>query len=155
MKKLLSISLFVLAALSLVGCTQTTTTTTNINFDLFEQIDRYQDVFTRREGTYLVYVYSDTCVNCQPIKQRMYDFATNYEGHTLYFFNAAKATDAQAHQQTYLAKIGQTQVQTPSLVVVVANNIDMTALSSYLFFGAAAVVNVLDDIQNGAYIPFQ
>lgn len=154
MKKLLSLSLFVLAALSLFGCAQTTTTS-GINYDLFAQIDRYQDVFTRREGTYLVYVYSDTCVNCQTIKERLYDFATNYEGHVIYFFNAAKATDAQTQQQTYLAKIGQTQVQTPSLVVVRNNNLDLTALASYYFSGASAVVNVLDDIQNGAYVPFQ
>lgn len=154
MKKSLLLFLLPLFALSLIGCREQTTTTT-VNFELFEQIDRYQDVFTRREGTYLVYVYSDTCVNCQTIKQRLYDFASTYEGHTIYFFNAAKASDAQTQQQAYIAKIGQTQVQTPSLVVVVDNDFDLTALSSYYFMGASSVVNVLDDIENGAYVPFQ
>jgi thiol-disulfide isomerase/thioredoxin len=154
MKKILFLLLLPIFAASLVACQEQTTTTT-VNFELFEQIDRYQDVFTRREGTYLVYVYSDTCVNCQAIKQRVYDFANEYTGHTIYFFNAALATDAQTQQQAYIAKIGQTQVQTPSLVVVVDNDFDLTMLSNYYFMGAATVLNVLDDIQNGAYVPFQ
>jgi len=154
MKKFLLLFLLPLFALSLTGCREQTTTTT-VNFELFEQIDRYQDVFTRREGTYLVYVYTDTCVNCQPIKQKLYDFASTYEGHTIYFFNAAKATDAQSQQSAYIAKIGQTQVQTPSLLVVVDNDFNLTVLSSYYFVGASSVVNVLDDILNGAYVPFQ
>jgi hypothetical protein len=158
MKKLLTMILFGLVSVSLLAC-QTTTVTTTVNYDLFEQIDRYQDVFNRREGTYLVYVYSDTCVVCETIKTQVYNFADTYPetegGHVIYFFNAAKATDSAANQSAYLSSIGQTQVSTPVLLVVIANNFDKTNLSTYYFAGAQAVSNILDDIENDAYAPFQ
>lgn len=154
MKKILSLFLIPLLFVFVLACQETTTTTT-LNFDLFEQIDRYQDVFTRREGTYLVYVYSDSCVNCATIKERMHEFASTYEGHVIYFFNAALATDGASYQQSYLTKINQSQVQTPSLIVVVDNDFDLTDVSTYYFSGAQAVLNILDDIEYGVYAPFQ
>jgi thiol-disulfide isomerase/thioredoxin len=158
MKKLFTMILFGLVSVSLFAC-QTTTATTTVNYDLFEQIARYQDVFNRREGTYLVYVYSDSCVVCETIKTQVYNFADTYPdgetGHEIYFFNAAKATDSAANQAAYLLAVGQTQVSTPVLLVIIDNAFDKTNLSTYYFAGAQAVSNILEDIKNGAYAPFQ
>lgn len=154
MKKVLCLLALSLFLPTLLAC-QTTTTTTAVNFDLFQQVDRYQDIFTRREGTYVVYVYSDTCGACLQIKEEMATFANTYTRKVIYFFNASKATDAQTYQQLYLTYIGQTQVQTPVLLVVVNNSFDSTNQALYYYAGIAAIRNITRDMQNNAYLPFQ
>lgn len=154
MKKLLTLLVLSFVLPILLAC-QTTTTTTEINFDLFQQIDRYQDIFTRREGTYLVYVYSDTCGACLQIKEEMATFGNTYTSKMIYFFNASKATDAQTYQQLYLTYIGQTQVQTPVILVVMDNTFDSTNQALYYYAGVSAIRNITRDLQNNAYLPFQ
>ncbi len=154
MKKLVSLLVLNLFLSLLLAC-QTTTTTTEISFDLFQQIDRYQDIFTRREGTYVVYVYSDTCGACLQIKEEMATFGDTYTAKVIYFFNASKATDAQTYQQLYLTYIGQTQVQTPVMLIVVDNTFDSTNQSLYYYAGVSAIRNITRDLLNNAYLPFQ
>ncbi len=154
MKKIITLLVLSFLLPILLAC-QTTPTTTEINFDLFQQIDRYQDIFTRREGTYLVYVYSDTCGACLQIKEEMATFGNTYTRKVIYFFNASKATDAQTYQQLYLTYIGQTQVQTPVILVVVDNTFDSTNQSLYYYAGVQAIRNITRDLQNNAYLPFQ
>ncbi|MCK7488563.1 MAG: hypothetical protein MZU97_26015 [Bacillus subtilis] len=54
----------------------------------------------------------------------------------------------------YLSAIGQAQVSTPVVLIVINNTFDKTNLSTYYFAGAQAVRNILDDIKNDAYAPF-
>ena len=139
----------------MIACQTTTTTSTYNGFDLFNQIDRYQDVFTRREGTYVVYVYSDTCSSCQNIKQEMFEFGSDYDQKAVYYFNVSKATDAQTYQQVFLQYMALSQVQTPAIIIVMNNTFDSTNMSLYYYVGIQSVRNIVRDLRYNAYAPFQ
>ena len=137
----------------MVGCNSetTTTTTTGLDYDAFDYLTDYNQVFTRREGTYFVYFYSLTCSNCIKIKSSVLEFADTYSDYNTYFFNVDNGTDT--YKAEFLAAIGvsSTNFGTPSFLVVVNGSFDKTKLSNYFFSGATVIPALLRDIETGTY----
>jgi len=152
MKKILTLVLSLFLGVTLYGCAEeTTTTSTGLDYEMFDYISDYDEIFNRRQGTYLVYIYSPSCSVCQSIKETVLEFADTYTGHVIYFLDVTNATDTA--ESDFLERIGldSTNFGTPSLVVVVDQDFDKTAFSHYFFAGATEIPAVLRDIQNGAY----
>ena len=147
MKKILQPVLLLFLLFTFVGCNQTTQY--ELNYDEFDYIEDYDEVFNRREGTYLVYVYSLTCAICQELKPTILNFADTYEDNMLYFFNVDKASPEL--RQAYLDKIGLSKLNTPVLLVIVDNDFDKTNLTNFYFDGKAKIPSIINDIQNGTY----
>jgi thiol-disulfide isomerase/thioredoxin len=154
MKKLCTLILLFFTSISFISCQQTTTTT-SINFDLFKQITQFQSVFAKSEGTYLVYVYSDSCGACALVKQDVYDFASTYTQKPIYFFNVTFANDASEYRSLYLTYIAQNEVATPVILVVKDGAFDSTNQAVYYHAGVVAVRNILRDVKNGAFDLFK
>lgn len=152
MKKLFALALGILLGLSTLGCNQTTTTTTaGLDYDMFFSITDYSQVFNRNQGTYIVYMYSDTCAHCVAIKSTVLEFADTNDDIVMYFFNVSTGTEAA--QTAFLTTVGLTTSNfgTPTLIVVVDNDFDLTSRSNFLFEGEIPITSILRDIENDAY----
>ncbi len=152
MKKIIALLVAVTLGISLFGCSgDETTTTTGLNYEMFNYISDYDEIFDRREGDYLVYIYSDTCSICDTIKDTVLEFADTYTGHMIYFFEVTYATTELKTE--FLSYIGLNEILfgTPSLVIVKDNSFETTSFSNYFFAGATDIPRVLRDIENGTY----
>ncbi len=148
-KRLLFPVLMFLFAFSLVACQEETTTTAGLDYGDFDYIEDYDEVFNRREGTYIVYLYSDSCFNCGEIKADILAFADSYTDRAMFFFNVDNATSDL--QNAFLTTLGRTQVGTPSLILIKDNGFSTTASSRYFFSGASSVLSILTDLEKGTY----
>jgi thiol-disulfide isomerase/thioredoxin len=128
-----------------------TTTTLAYDYDDFDFIDAYGDVFNRFDETYLVYIYSTSCPNCAAIKSTVIDFAATYTGHRIYFFDITGIEDPTG-KQTFLDIMGQTTLSFPALIVVVGNGFDRAQTSKYLYLGKVKIPMILNDIENGSFV---
>jgi len=144
----LPILIFILA-FSVVACQAETTTTAGLDYGDFDYIEDYDEVFNRREGTYIVYLYSESCYNCGEIKSDVLAFAEAYSGRAMFFFNVDGATAEL--QNDFLTTLARTQVGTPSLILIKDNGFSTTASSRYFFSGASAVLSILTDLEKGTY----
>ncbi len=153
MKKLFTITLGLLLGLALLGCTDTTeSTTAGLSYDNFFSITDYSQIFNRNEGTYIVYMYSTSCAHCENIKPTVLGFAdTHADDIMIYFFDVTNGTEAA--QTVFLNTVGLTTntFGTPTLIVVVDNAFDITARSNFLYSGEIPITSILRDIDNGAY----
>ncbi|MDP3130641.1 MAG: hypothetical protein Q8N15_04820 [Bacillota bacterium] len=136
-------------AFSVTACAVETTTTDGLDYDDFDYIEDYDEVFNRREGTYIVYLYSESCYNCGEIKEDVFAFASTYADRTMFFFNVDGATSDL--QNAFLTTLGRTQVGTPSLILIKNNAFSTTASSRYFFSGASAILSILEDLEKGTY----
>lgn len=155
MKKLLSLGVIAFLSFLLFGCSGDTTTTEGLSYDMFDYIEDYDEIFDRREGTYLVYIYSPTCTICIDIKSTVLEFADTYEKYNIYFLNADNATTALKTEFLNTIGLPETMYGTPALVLIKNNSFDKTALSLYYFAGAKEIPNILRDIKNGSYTYFK
>jgi len=156
MKKIITAAFLTIFGFAFLGCSNVTTevTTTGLDYEMFDYLSDYDEVFDRREGTYMVYFYSATCPNCIAIKDTVLEFANTYTRYNLYFFNVDNATaDLKA---AFLTTIGvsSSKFGTPSLIIVKDSAFDKTAVSNYYFSGASEIPPALRDIQNGTYNHF-
>ncbi len=149
-KKTLFLLLILVLTLSAFAC-NTTTTETALSYEDFEYFDRYQDAFNRREGTYLIYIYSTTCTVCATFKPEVIAFAAAYTDEVIYFFDSGAATDAATSQPAFLAAIGQASLQTPTLLLIKDGAFDLTNIDKYFFSGIPAIRNILNDLTNNSY----
>lgn len=148
-KRMLSLLLLILTAFVLVGCGTTTTTADTLNYEDFNYIESYSEVFTRREGSYLIYIYEPTCANCNKIKDTVLTFAADYTAHAIYFFDTTDVDDTGL--SAFLLKTGQASVDTPSLIIVIDNDFDTTNQSKYLYTGITKIPLALSDLKKGAF----
>jgi len=156
MKKLLTLGAIAILSLVLFGCSgDTTTTSDGLSYDMFDYIEDYDEIFDRREGTYLVYLYSPTCSICNSIKDTVLEFADTYEKYNMYFFNVDNGTTALETEFLNTIGLSSSLFGTPGLVLVKNNSFDKTALSLYYFAGGTEIPNILRDIQNQSYPYFK
>ncbi len=148
-KKLMLISTLLLSLFTLLGCA-TTTTTDVLDYDDFDYVDDYNDVFNRSQGTYIVYVYASSCSVCAKIKADVLEFAEGYTDYPIYFFDAG-AVDT-TYQADYLNTIGQASVQTPTILIIKNNTFDKTNVSRYLFSGESKIRSLMTDLENDAFL---
>lgn len=148
--KVLLFALTLSLSFTILAC-NTTTTEEGASYEMYDSFDRYQDAFTRREGTYLIYIYSTSCSACLTFKPEILAFADSYTDEVLYFFNSAAATDASTHQQAFLAAIGQASVETPTLLLITDGGFDTTNIDKYYFAGISEIRNILNDLSNNSY----
>lgn len=152
MKKVMTMVLSLFLGVALYGCnSETTTTTTGLNYEMFDYIEDYDEIFDRRQGTYLVYIYSPSCTVCESIKDTVLEFADTYTAHEIYFLDVTNASSTAETEFLSLIGLSSTVFGTPSLVIVVDNDFDKTAFSHYFFAGGTEIPAVIRDIQNGAY----
>lgn len=150
------VGLMVLMSFLLVGCTSTTTTTSltdgtsTLDYSDFDSLSDFNEVFNRRQSTYLVYVYSSYCTVCATIKDEVFSFAATFDDYPIYFFNAGLVADSD-YKQDYLDAIGQSTAQTPVMIVVKDNDFDKNNINQYLFIGAIKIRSAMTDMLNGAY----
>lgn len=153
MKKILTLVAFLAVTFALQACSNTTTetTTTGLQYDMFDSITDYDEIFNRREGDYLVYLYQTDCVNCLAIKDTVLAFADTYTAHAMYFFNVGGLSSE--YEAAFLETVGETSSSfgTPTLIVVTNNSFDATAKSHYYFVGKLEIPAVLRDLKNNAY----
>jgi hypothetical protein len=140
----------ILVGVALYACSTTTITTEGLDYEDFNYIEAYSEIFDRREGTYLIYLYEPTCANCNKIKTSVLSFAAGYTAHPIYFFDVTGIED-EAGEATYLAKTGQTTLSYPALIVVIDNDFDLTNKAKYLYTGVSKIPLVLTDMKNGVY----
>lgn len=150
MKKIgLVISMFFLGV-ALYACSTSTTTPEGLSYEDFNYIEAYSEIFDRREGTYLIYLYEPTCSNCNKIKTSVLTFASTYTAHPIYFFDVTGLAD-ETGEAAYLAKTGQAELIYPTLIVVIDNDFDLTNKTKYLYTGVSKIPLVLTDMKNGVY----
>jgi len=147
-KKTLLLFSILFSLVALIGCGTQTTTEAVLDYDVFDYLSDYDEVFDRPAGTYLVYVYAASCQACARLKTDILEFASQYTDHVIYFFNAG-AVDS-TNQAPYLAAIGQTSVQTPTMLII-QGGFDLTNVSRYLFIGETRIRSLLTDLNNDAY----
>lgn len=145
----ISLVLF-LGVFAFIGCSESTTTEAGLDYSDFDSIVDYSEVFNRREGDYLVYVYQTNCASCIRLKSDFLAFANQYDDHNIYFFNVANVSES-SDSSTYLATIGQSSVQTPLLLVIKNKSFDSTNISRYLYAGEAKIRAVMTDFENNAF----
>lgn len=150
LKKSIISFLLIFTMFSIIGCSQETTTTAGLDYSDFDYISDYSEVFNRREGDYLVYVYQDTCAACLRLKTDFLNFANTYEDYQIYFYNVGKNSDT-TNQAEYLSIIGQTQVSTPVLLVVKNKSFDNTNVSRYYFAGETKIRAMMTDLEKDSY----
>ena len=138
-----------LLAFTLLACQTTTTTTAGLDYSDFDYIEDYDEVFTRREGTYVVYLYSLSCAQCETIKDDVLAFASSYADRTVYFFNLDLGSSTL--QNTFLTTLGKATVGTPTVILVADGGFDKTASSRYFFTGSSDVLSILADLAKGSY----
>jgi len=144
----LPILIFILA-FSVVACQAETTTTAGLDYGDFDYIEDYDEVFNRREGTYIVYLYSESCYNCGEIKEDVLAFADSYTDRTIFFFNVDGATADL--QNAFLTALGRTQVGTPTMILIKDKAFDTTASSRYYFEGISRILSIITDLEKGTY----
>ena len=148
LKKTILLFSILFSLLALIGCGTKTTTEDALDYDDFDYLSDYDEVFDRPVGTYLVYVYAETCQACARLKTDILAFASQYTDHVIYFFNAG-AVDS-TNQAPYLEAIGQASVQTPTMLVI-KDGFDLTNVSRYLFIGETRIRSLITDLTNDAY----
>jgi hypothetical protein len=147
-KRLAMPALALLLAFSILSC-DAATTTSGLSYEDFDHIDDYDEIFDRRQETYLVYIYSLSCSNCASFKEEILAFASTYTDHVLFFFCADDGTsDLEAD---YLATIGATSLLTPTLLLILDNDFDRNTASRYYFTGSTRIRTVLNDIESDSY----
>lgn len=148
-RRLLFPLLTLLLGFALVACQTATTTLGGPDYDDFDYIEDYDEVFNRREGTYIVYIYSETCGTCNSIKDEVLAFASSYTDRTIYFFNLDGATATK--EEELLTPLGQSEVGTPTLILVKNKGFDKNAFSNYCFSGSSRILSIIVDLENGDY----
>lgn len=141
-------SILVFSFFTLLAC-EKTTITYGMDYDQFDYILDYDEIFSQENDIYFVYIYSPTCINCISIKSTVLEFANTYEEYHIYFLNVDNATSSL--QTEYLDKVGKTKVVTPVFLIIKNQDIDETNVSNYYFSGATQIPAILIDIQNGTY----
>lgn len=150
LKRMLVLSLLVLTSFVLVGCGTTTTTADTLDYEDFNYLESYSEIFDRREGSYLVYIYEPSCSNCNKIKNTVLTFASEYTAHAIYFFDTTDIDD-QTGLSDFLQRTAQTSLDTPTLIVVVDNDFDKTNQGKYLYTGTSKIPLALSDLKKGAF----
>jgi len=150
LKKSLLSFLLIFTLFATLGCSDVTTTTKGLDYSDFDYITDYSEVFNRREGDYLVYIYQDNCAACIRLKTDFLNFANQYTDYNIYFYNVGTSSDT-TNQAQYLSIIGQTQVSTPVLLVVKNKSFDNTNVSRYYFAGETKIRAMMTDLQKDAY----
>ena len=156
LQKWLLAGLLVLLSLPLSACATTTTTTTaeGLDYDDFEFIGAFYQIWNRTApgGDYLVYFYSTADSACERLKEDMLDFADAYDGHPVYFFDVtALTTSDQYFQEYFYLKTGIASVPYPALLLVEDHGFDKTKVSQNYYSGTSAVRAIVYDLQSGTF----
>ncbi len=127
------------------------------DYDYYTQIAEYDGIFDYTDADeveledYVVYFYSDSCVNCQEAKSDVLSLGRKINRGEEQFFlaNSDVMSDADDNLEAFLDDISLTQMVTPLLIVVIDGE----------FFevqtGTTAVINTLESIENGDYADFE
>ncbi|MFA5007411.1 MAG: thioredoxin family protein [Candidatus Izemoplasmatales bacterium] len=148
-RRLLFPLLTLLVGFALVACQTATTTLGGPDYDDFDYIEDYDEVFNRREGTYIVYLYSESCYTCNSIKDEVLAFAGAYADRTIYFLNVDNATATK--ETVFLTTLGKNEVGTPTLLLIKDSGFDKNASSRYFFTGSSPILSIINDLENGDY----
>lgn len=156
LQKWLLAGLLVLLSLPLSACATTTTTTTaeGLDYDDFEFIGAFYQIWNRNAsgGDYLVYLYATDDLNCDRLKEDVLAFADAYSGHPVYFFDVTGiSTSDQYFQEYFKAKTGIATVPYPALLLIKDQSFDKTKVSQYYYSGSAAIRAILYDLENGTF----
>jgi hypothetical protein len=149
------VGLMVLMSFLLVGCTSTTTTTSltdgtsTLDYSDFDSLSDFNEVFNRRQSTYLVYVYSSYCTVCATIKMKYFHLLLRLM--TIRSILSMRISCGFRLQTRLLDAIGQSTAQTPVMIVVKDNDFDKNNINQYLFIGAIKIRSAMTDMLNGAY----
>lgn len=132
------------------------TLTVSRSYDDFTKIDKYEAILTQKDDSsvqipdYLVYFYSDTCTNCQEIKQDVLKLADRLEknGTVIFFVNTASMTDIDTFKDPFLIEINESAMRTPMVISVVNGQFYEK------FLGSDDVIQIFEDVRSGDYTPF-
>ena len=137
MKRTMRFFMMVIAAIFLVGCTQTETTTA-FPFEYsdysFYSVKTYDDQLNYTDGTYYIYYYSESCPACISIKGDVLSLVSNLDEDTLLLFDVYNDADININPSFNLSN-------TPSLVKVTNNQFDE------LYVGVDEILPVLNGLQ--------
>lgn len=99
---------------------------------------------------YIVYLYSDTCPNCEAIKNDVLRDGNQLNKETEMFFvaNADTMTDTETALEGFLDTIGEVELGTP-LLIVVSDGEFYDA-----FVGSSEVVDAMNSIEEGTFPAF-
>lgn len=116
----------------------------------FDGIFEYTNGGTEALDDYVVYIYSNTCPNCEAIKTDVLRDGNRLNKETEMFFvaNADTMTDTDAELDGFLDTIDEVQLGTP-LLIVVADGEFYDA-----FVGSAEVVDAMNSIEEGTFPAF-
>lgn len=153
-KKWIAAGLLVLLSFPLLACGEATTTTTadGLDYDDFEFIDYFYQIWNRSAsgGDYLVYLYSTDDTPCERLKDDILEFADTYSDHRIYFFDVTDLTTSDQYFTTYFHDMtGLTSIPYPALLLIENRSFDKTKVSQYFFSGAGDIRSILYDLQNG------
>ncbi len=132
---------------------------TNVGtYDDYTHITAYDKVLTQVDADqeqlqdYLIYFYSDTCVNCEKIQKEALQLVAriNRSATVVFFVNITEATETTSgDKDALLAEINLMSIATPMIVAVVDGEFYQT------YVGTESVLNLLKDVKAGDYTPFQ
>jgi len=100
--------------------TLTDLTTAAPDYDDFDTLANYDEVFTLSDITYLVYLYSPECHNCVAIKAEMLAFASAYGDYKIFFFDVSGTVFGD--RDAFLDAVDKTTLLVPYLVLVQDNS---------------------------------
>jgi thiol:disulfide interchange protein len=126
------------------------------NYEYYTQITEYDGIFDYTDETdtelqdYVVYFYSDSCVNCQEAKSVVLSIARKINRGEEQFFiaNTGSMTDETESLDAFLEDIDLTQMVTPLLIIVIDGEF------YEVHTGTTDVISALEGIENGDYADF-
>ncbi len=141
-------------AFAMTACQTTTSTVDELDYEDFDYIDSFAQIWTRRDpgGDYIVYLYSTSCATCEDIKDELFAFAQNYTAHHVYFFDiTGYQTSDPDVAQNFVAVTGITQLYYPALLLVQNQSFDPTAQNRYYYSGKTRILPILYDLEHGVF----
>ncbi|XMB71495.1 hypothetical protein RJI07_05105 [Mycoplasmatota bacterium WC30] len=128
------------------------------DYSEYTQITEYADIFDYTNGgdeeleDYVIYFYSNDCVNCANVKNDVLRDGSrlNKDSEMFFIANADEMTDGEAEFDAYLdvLDVVATDYGTPLLLVIVDGEF------SEVFIGSSDVVEAIDGIEAGTYAGF-
>lgn len=130
--------------------------TPTFEYDDFTHIKKYEEVLTQKDEQsvqledYVVYFYYDDCTACSSIKSDALKIVNklNKDSDFVILANTTEMEDADTYKDTFLEDIAETQLLTPTLLVVANGEYHEVQV------GAEDVLETLESIKAGTYLPF-
>ncbi len=125
-------------------------------YDYFTSITEYDGIFEYDNGEeealedYVVYFYATGCENCADIQNSILKDGKriNRDGEMFFLANVDSMTDEDENLEDFLDEIGETELGTPMMIVIVDGEFYEA------FIGSSDCEEMMDTIADGDYEPF-